>query len=36
MIYRLRHETRFAYDGAVTHGYSEARLLPGQRPASRS
>jgi transglutaminase-like putative cysteine protease len=33
MIYRLRHETRFAYDGAVTHGYSEARLLP--RPTSR-
>ncbi len=28
MIYRLRHETRFGYDGAVTHGYSEARLLP--------
>ncbi len=32
MIYRLRHETRFAYDGAVTHGYSEARLLPRATP----
>ncbi|MGH9040617.1 MAG: transglutaminase family protein [Acidimicrobiia bacterium] len=35
MIYRLRHETRFAYDGAVTHGYSEARLLPRPTPRQR-
>ena len=35
MIYRLRHETRFAYDGAVTHAYSEARLLPRTTPRQR-
>jgi transglutaminase-like putative cysteine protease len=35
VIYRLRHETRFAYDGAVTHGYSEARLLPRATPRQR-
>ena len=35
MIYRLRHETCFSYDGAVTHGYSEARLLPRATPRQR-
>ncbi|MGH8993377.1 MAG: transglutaminase family protein [Acidimicrobiia bacterium] len=35
MIYRLHHETRFAYDGGVTHGYSEARLLPRATPRQR-
>jgi transglutaminase-like putative cysteine protease len=35
MIYRLSHVTRFAYDGAVTHGYSEARLLPRVTPRQR-
>ncbi len=35
MFYRVHHETRFAYDVAVTHGYSEARLLPRETARQR-
>lgn len=32
VVFRVWHETRFSYDDPVTHGYSEARLLPRPTP----
>lgn len=34
-VYRIRHESRFSYNDTVTHGYSEARLLPRPTPHQR-
>jgi transglutaminase-like putative cysteine protease len=35
IVYRVRHESRFSYNDTVTHGYSEARLLPRPTPHQR-
>lgn len=35
VVFRVWHETRFSYDDPVTHGYSEARLLPRPTPNQR-